>query len=320
MTVRVQDNSGHHLFGPVASRRLGRSLGVDLIPYKTCCLDCRYCECGPTTDLTIERRRFFPEEDILNELNEQLPKLNSELDFVTYAGSGEPTLSLSMRTVTQEIKKLTSHPLALLTNGILLYREDVIRDIQGIDVIIPSLDAADAKTFTVLNQPHADIDFKKYIAGLVNLREVFSGLIWLEILLCKGINDSPEHLANLRRHIERIQPDAIQLNTVFRPGADPDIQALSADALKNAEKMLGVTAQQYASVTGKSSHAAPEETDTLILKTIRRRPCTIHDLASGLNRTESEIRESLQRLIHKGELPDAEISESKFFFIHPGMD
>jgi wyosine [tRNA(Phe)-imidazoG37] synthetase (radical SAM superfamily) len=297
MTNKNNFPNQKYVFGPVPSRRLGRSLGVDLVPFKTCTLDCRYCECGHTTNLTLERKIYVPVDEVSEELRDRLPALKGNLDFITFSGSGEPTLSTSIPDIIEVIRELSTTPLAMLTNGTLLHQPDVIRDITDLDVIIPSLDTIDPALFRQLNQPHGNLDFYEYLHGLRQLRSRFKGRIWLEVLLCKGINDDPDHLADLGKEIRRIQPDAVQLNTVFRPGAEPDLLALSEAEMKTAESIMGITAQPYASIPQDNQE---EDNQQLIiqqiLEIITRRPCTVEDLASGLSYSSERIQEALDEL------------------------
>ncbi len=292
-----------HLFGPVASRRLGRSLGVDLVRHKICSLDCIYCECGPTTELTALRKEYVPTKDILFELDQYLPDLEDRLDFVTFSGSGEPTLSTAIGTVTRHIHSLVSTPVALLTNATLLYREDVIEDISEIDVIIPSLDTADPATFRSLNRPVSTIDFLKYLQGLRQLKSRIRGKIWLEILLCRGINDTPRELDKLAEEIKRIEPDAIQLNTPIRPGTDPEVLPLTSEELEIASAHMGITSQQLARLNYENvRQEISANSRDAILEIVRRRPCTVDDLAAGMGWPVGKVHHLVSDLHKSGAL------------------
>jgi wyosine [tRNA(Phe)-imidazoG37] synthetase (radical SAM superfamily) len=303
-----------HIFGPVASRRLGRSLGVDLVTYKTCTLDCLYCECGYTTSLSIKRKEFYPTEEVLAELETTLPELSRRLDFVTYSGAGEPTLSIAIGMVTTKIKLLTSTPVALLTNGTLLYRQDVLNDITEIDVVIPSLDAADETTFKQLNRPHPEVDFQTYLNGLRNLKRIYKGKVWLEILLCKGINDSLEHLKLLKEEIERINPDAVQLNTVYRPGSSEAAIPLTDKELQAVAMELGITSQPLAQPLYETiKEEITSELKDRVLQVLMRRPCTIMDLAKGLSWSLSKLIPLIETLIRQ-KLVDTTTKDGYVFY------
>ena len=213
-------NKYKYVFGPAPSRRLGLSLGLDLVPFKTCTLDCLYCEVGRTTTRTIRRFNRHLAEDILGELKDYLDSPGPKLDYITLAGCGEPTLNAEIGRIIEDIKIMTPIKVAVLTNGTLLYREKLRRELAQADLILPSLDTAREKTFLMLNRPHPALDLERIIEGMVIFRERFGGQIWLEALLCKGLNDQMPELEALHEAATRINPDRIQLNTVFRPPAN----------------------------------------------------------------------------------------------------
>ena len=235
---RVSARGFTYLFGPVFSRRLGRSLGVDLLPYKTCSLDCIYCECGPTTNLTAERANRVPTDDVIAELDAYLGP-RPPLDFVTFAGSGEPTLHAELGRIIAHLKK--SHPLykvAVLTNGTLFSNEENRRDVLGADLLVPSLDGATQESFQAINRPAPGIAVENVIEGLVALRRAYHGTYVLEVFVVPGINDSDSEVDALRRAAERIQPDAIQLNRLDRPGILPTITQASDELLDHIRGRL----------------------------------------------------------------------------------
>ena len=215
------------VYGPVASRRLGFSLGVDIIPFKTCTLDCVYCQLGSAGRTTVRRRSWFPPEAILAQIKEAIDS-GQRIDVITFSGSGEPTLSRDLGFLIRSIKKMTGIPVAVLTNGTLLGRRDVRRDLAAADIVGPSLDAVPAALFRRVNRPHASLDNRKVIDGLVRFRDEFAGEIRLEIMLVKGVNDSPAAIEAVKKAVARIRPDRIELNTVVRPPADRRAGALSA--------------------------------------------------------------------------------------------
>ena len=227
-----------YLFGPVFSRRLGRSLGVDLLPYKTCSLDCIYCECGPTTDLTAERSNRVSTEDVIAELDSYLVT-KPPLDFVTFAGSGEPTLHAGLGRIIAHLKQ--THPqykVAVLTNGTLFSSEESRRDVLGADLLVPSLDGATPESFQAINRPAPGITVEKVIDGLAALRRDYQGTYVLEVFIVPGINDTDAEVLALRKAAERIQPDAIQLNRLDRPGILPTIKAASDELLDSIRTRL----------------------------------------------------------------------------------
>ena len=215
----------NYLFGPVPSRRLGISLGVDLVPMKTCTLNCTYCECGRTTNLSLERKEYVPFEAVKEELTHYFSH-NPRPDYVTFSGSGEPTLNSRIGDVVHFIKSQTSDiPIAVLTNGTLLFQKQACDDIRDATVVIPSLDAATERVFRKINRPHPQLKIDTIIRGLVKFRKGYSGQIWLEVFIVPGLNDTEQELTALKRAIEEIEPDRIQLNTLDRPGTVPTIHA-----------------------------------------------------------------------------------------------
>lgn len=297
MTTIKKTQKNNHLFGPVPSRRLGISLGVDIIPYKTCSLDCLYCECGRTTCLTCERQSFFPPRLVLEELQAMLPGI-PHLDFITFSGSGEPTLNSDLGWLIAEIKKTCAAPVAVLTNGTLLYREDVRHDLLQADVVLPSLDAATAGVFARINQPCAGLEVERIINGMEMFRREYSGKIWLEIFIVKGVNDREEEIAALGRALQRIAPDKIQLNTLDRPPAYSGIESADFGTL---EKIRGHWPGLKVEII-KRAHRREEipafssNLENSLLNTICRRPLTLDDLAALTSKGESELRRYLDIL------------------------
>jgi len=228
-----------YLFGPVFSRRLGRSLGVDLLPYKTCSLDCIYCECGPTTLLTVNRSDLVPTDDVIAELDAYLGS-KPALDFVTFAGSGEPTLHAGLGRIIAHVK--LNHPqykVAVLTNGTLFSSEASRRDVLGADLLIPSLDGATPESFQAINRPAQGITVEDVIDGLVALRRDYRGTYVLEVFIVPGINDTDHEVRALRCAAERIQPDAVQLNRLDRPGILSSVTPASDELLASICTRLG---------------------------------------------------------------------------------
>ncbi len=277
------------IFGPVPSRRLGISLGIDIIPFKTCSLDCIYCECGATNHLSLERRHFIDVDTVLSQLKQILKDLN-HVDYITFSGSGEPTLNKDIGTMISEIKRLTSIPVAVLTNGTLLYRDDVARDLLPADVILPSLDAVSEEVFSKINRPHPQLEMVKIIDGLIRFRKVYTGEIWLEIFVVKSINDHDGELTELYRTIKKIRPDKVQLNSLDRPPSDPRVRPVEMkklEAIKQKWKDLPVEIVKRIR-RREEIVAFSKNLESTILNTITRRPLMIDDLVqlTGKNRLE----------------------------------
>ncbi len=314
MTLQGKKQKTRHIFGPVPSRRLGISLGVDIIPFKTCSLDCLYCECGPTSHLEIDRKRFFAPELLLEELRSVLPGI-PHLDHISFSGSGEPTLNSDLGWLIAEIKKMSPVPLAVLTNGTLLHRKDVRDDLALADVVLPSLDAATAAAFARINQPHGGLRLEQVIEGLVALRREYPGTIWLEVFIVKGINDNPQELAALHEAIRHIRPDRVQLNTLDRPPAYAGIESADHAAL---EAIRAAWSDLPVEII-KRTHSRREisafslNLENSLLNTLRRRPLTLADLIALTGKNENELRQYLE-VLEKERKVKTVIVENKIFF------
>lgn len=228
-----------YIFGPVISRRLGRSLGIDLIPFKTCSLDCIYCECGRTNSLTRERKEYVPTDEVINELNNYLSTL-PELDYLTFSGSGEPTLHSGIGKIINFLKdNYPQYKVALLTNGTLFTDKNVIAEVKRADLIVPSLDGVSEEVFSKINRPVNNITSQEIISGLENLRKEYRGEIWLEIFIVPGINDKEKELRLFKEAIARIRPDKVQLNTLDRPGTEAWVRPVPEEKLRSITGFLG---------------------------------------------------------------------------------
>ena len=283
-----------HVFGPVPSRRLGRSLGIDLIPFKTCSYDCIYCQLGRTTVTTIERKVYAPIDDVLDEVKRRLAN-GPHPDYITLSGSGEPTLHTEIGKVIQGIKAITEIPVAVLTNGSLLWMEDVHKALLNADLVVPSLDAGTPETFRKMNRPHETIDFNRMVEGMVAFGSEYSGDLWLEVFLVEGINDTDEEIAHIVDLAGRIKPNRIQLNTVTRPPAEETSRPLGKERLEQIARRFVPSAEVIADV-------APKMTDTQkgcmndILAMCQRRPCTLEDISQAFGLNPSDVVKYLHEL------------------------
>lgn len=294
-----------HLFGPVASRRLGVSLGLDLVPYKYCPLNCVYCEVQRTTHLTTERSEFFPLEEILAELDGFL-KDKPQLDYITFSGAGEPTLYLRIGEIIRHIK--TNYPqykLALLTNSVLFDDPGIRQDCLPCDVVLPSLDAVSQDVYEKLNRPRAGLTSASLIAGLMLFRKEYSGQIWLEVFILPGVNDTEQEVYLLRDTIADLQPDIVQLNSLDRPGAEDWVEAASPESLSRIRDIFMETLPMPVEIIAKAEyikadHPVDAIAGEMIQSILIRRPCTAEDLASTLNLHINEISKILRRYSAEG--------------------
>jgi len=227
-----------YVYGPVPSRRLGRSLGVNPIPSKTCNYSCIYCQLGRTDHMTNKRQDFFPPEEIIKEI-ESVTTNKEKIDYITLVGEGEPTLCKSIGKIIQSTKKLTDIPVAVITNGALLSEVDVRSELISADVVMPSLDAADQKTFERINRPIGRMQITKIIQGMVEFRKQFNGELWLEVMLVEGVNDSEEHLVKLSHILKEISPDRTYINIPIRPPAEPWVKPPDKETIAKAHAIIG---------------------------------------------------------------------------------
>jgi wyosine [tRNA(Phe)-imidazoG37] synthetase (radical SAM superfamily) len=290
--------------GPVPSRRLGFSLGVDLLPFKTCSMDCVYCQLGSSGKTTVRRREFVPVRTILGQIREALAK-KKPVDAITFSGSGEPTLHSGLGRIIAGIRGLTDVKIVLLTNSSCLTGARARRDAAAADIVVPSLDAATPRVFARINRPHAGLTVEKTIDGLVAFRREFKSQIWLEIMLVKGLNDGPAHLRALKKAIARIRPDRVQLNTVVRPPAEKSARPLTREELEAVREALGGDAEIIADFSREKRTEAPADPATAIAETILRRPMTAADLSASLGLPLEEVLAQLRRMEIGGQVRSA---------------
>jgi wyosine [tRNA(Phe)-imidazoG37] synthetase (radical SAM superfamily) len=278
---------------------LGRSLGIDLIPQKTCTFDCLYCQVGRTTCMTLERKDWVPLSEIRSELES---KLDTAPEVITFSGSGEPTLHERLGEMIETVRKLTAIPVAVLTNGSLLWEPEVRSSLLQADLVVPSLDAPDPTRFRQINRPHPDLSFEQMIGGLIAFGQAFPGRLWLEIFLLRGLNDAPSDLEKMAALAERIRPERIQLNTVTRPPADPEARAVPAEAMARIASIFGPRAEVIGGFEspGQSPESPVRKED--ILHMLRRRPCTLDDLVQGLGIRRSDAARAVEDLEVEGRI------------------
>ena len=304
-----------HLYGPVPSRRLGRSLGVDLVPPKICTYDCVYCQVGKTTERTLQRKEYIPTEEVLEEVKNFLSKRGTPIDHFSLSGSGEPTLHSQIGSVIKGIKGMSPIPVAVLTNGSLLYLEEVRDDLSHADIILPSLDAVSEEVFARINRAHKGISMVKVIEGLVEFRKVYQGQIWLEILFCKGVNDDRNELRRMKGAVNRIQPDRIHINTVVRPPAEPWAAPLSLEEMEEIQAFFGKKAS-IISEFDRHPVSLPEiNVKEEIFRILKRRPLSLVDLSKRMAIPKEELETTMQPMVEEGKIKTRRFRDSIYYQI-----
>ena len=294
----------HVLYGPVPSRRLGFSLGVDILPFKTCSMDCIYCQLGASAKTTVRRREYVSARAALAQIRKAVAS-GQRIDAITFSGSGEPTLNAAIGTIIRGIKRMTAIPVVVLTNSSCLSRPEARRALLRADIVVPSLDAATDAVFRKVNRPHAGLTAAGIIAGLSAFRREFQGQIWLEIMLVRGVNDGPGHLKKLKAAPALIRPDRIQLNTVVRPPAERRARPLGRDELERIRDFFGEGAEiiaEFKTPAAPAAGAGAGNAEADILAVAVRRPVTVADLALSLGRPDAEIAALISRLAAAGKV------------------
>jgi wyosine [tRNA(Phe)-imidazoG37] synthetase (radical SAM superfamily) len=307
-----------YVYGPVWSRRLGRSLGVDPVPFKTCTYDCIYCQLGRTTRKTIQRRSYLPAEAILSAVKEALTR-GPVPDVVTLAGSGEPTLNADIGILIEGIKQLTSIPVAVLTNGSLLGIPDVQKAVKLADLVLPSLDAGDAKQFVRVNRPHAKIHFDRMVDGLAEFTACFGKPVWLEVFVLAGITDNADQMAKIAALTRKIRPAKVQFNTVARPPCKSTAKAAASASLNRWRLFFDPPADVIAAeeIQPASPQVPVRVTDAAILNLLVRRPCTAQGVAQGLGLHSTEALKRLEALCGQGRAATRRQGDILFYVVPP---
>lgn len=308
-----------HVFGPVPSRRLGFSLGVDIIPAKYCSFDCIYCQIGKTTHLEVERMHFFDTEEIIDEVIASLEDAK-RVDFVTFSGSGEPTLNSDLGLMIREIKRRANMPVAVITNGSLLYKKDVRDDLMEADVILPSLDAASEDIFRYINRPHPFLDLDIIVTGLKEFRKNYKGQIWLEIMMLRDVNDDPDELAKLKDVIDDLGVDKVQLNTVVRPPSEQIRGTMGRSDLERVCRYFGPGCEVVCAFEGavefNDESPAWEER---VIEILKRRSMNLDDIVKITGLPLSKVKSRLSRMEYEGLVKSYSFEEC-LYYMNPQQD
>lgn len=291
-----------YVFGPVPSRRLGRSLGIDTIPLKTCNWNCVYCQLGRSQPVVNERKEYFPREAILAEIKAALKQhAAGAIDWITFVGSGEPTLHSSIGWLIQQVKHLTSLPIAVITNGSLLYLPEVQTALLGADAVLPTLDAGNPQLYKLINRPHPELDYERFVNSLRAFRGAYKGKLWIEVMLVRGLNDTAEALEELAQTLQSIGPDQVHILLPDRPPAETWVQPPEEEGLMRAAAILGNIAHVVPPVEGDFDLSGTDNIVDAIIAIITRHPMRQDQLENTLRRwVPGQIQETLKQLESSG--------------------
>jgi len=300
-------------FGAVPSRRLGFSLGVDIIPKKFCSFDCIYCQVGKTTNHDIKRKGFYDIQEVVSEVVRVTKNLKN-IDVITFSGSGEPTLNADIGVMIKEIKRQIDIPVSVITNSSLLYDEKVREEISSADIILPSLDAASEDIFHYINRPHSDIKLNTIIDGLKALRDTYKGKIWLEVMMIKDINDDLEELEKFKKIINVLNVDKVQLNTVTRPPVDNSIKSMTQDELERICRYFGNNCEIVCSFKkAVTEREGKEDSAETILSMINRRSLTLDDILSVTGLSLDETKNILKLMEKQGKIKSFYFADNIYY-------
>jgi wyosine [tRNA(Phe)-imidazoG37] synthetase (radical SAM superfamily) len=291
------------VYGPIPSRRLGQSLGIDPIPFKTCNWNCVYCQLGRSTPMTNERRDYFPSDEIVREVRASIESHQpGEIDWITFVGSGEPTLHASLGRMIEQIKGLTDIPVAVITNGGLLYQPEVRKDLTKADAVLPSLDAGTEELYRKVNRPWPDLTFDRLVTGLTTFRREYGGKIWIEVMLISGVNDTDPALRDLARVINGIGPDEVHLNLPIRPPGESWVKPADSEGLTRARTILGDVAKVVIPPPdGVFDLSAYDNVIDAVIGVITRHPMLEEEILQTLERwAPEEVKEALVGLSESG--------------------
>jgi len=311
------EQSKRLIYGPVPSRRLGFSLGVDIIPYKVCSYNCIYCQLGKTTSHILKRKSYVSPAIVIKGIKGAISE-NKKIDYITFSGSGEPTLNKDLCILIQKTKKITSIPIAVLTNGSLLWRKSVRNDLASADLVVPSLDAVSAVVFKKINRPAKGLSTKKVLDGIKKFAEDFEGEIRLEIMLVKGINDSENEINKINEFVKGLKINKIELNTVIRPPNDPKAGPLTKEELLRIKKLFdsNIKVEVISDFTKHhETRVFRKDLEQRIIDLLKRRPCRKEEMSVSLGVHLNELLKYLNLLMQRKKIRKSKKSSQKDFYI-----
>ena len=308
-----------YVFGPVPSRRLGQSLGIDTIPLKTCNWNCVYCQLGRTQPLVDERKEYYPSEEILAEVREALETHKpGEIDWVTFVGSGEPLLHAGIVWLIRQVKGMTDLPVALITNGSLLYLPEVRQELIPADAVLPTLDAGTAEVYRKINRPHPELTYERLVEGLIAFREEYKGKLWVEVMLVRGLNDTSQALRDIAEVLQRIRPNAVHINLPTRPPAETWVQPPTDESLMQAMAILGNIAEVVHPAEGIFDLSGHDNVVDAVVGIITRHPMRQEELERTLDHwSPGQVDQALADLVASGQAQVVERYGVRFWSAAP---
>jgi len=309
----------NYVFGPVPTRRLGQSLGIDPVPLKTCNWNCVYCQLGRSRPMVNERKDFFHADEILSEVENALVSHQpGEIDWVTFVGSGETTLHASLGWLIREVKKLTRLPVAVITNGSLLYLPEVRQELLTADAVLPSLDAGASELYQHINRPYPALSFESYLEGLITFSEEYQGNLWVEVMLVKDLNDTEDQLSKIASVLKRINPDEVHIMQPTRPPVETWVKPTDEEGLIRALAILGDTARIIHPASGSFDLSGAKTLVEAVVGIVTRHPMREDELVETLkNWTTGDVTKTLSTLEKSGELQVVERNGVRFWSASP---
>jgi wyosine [tRNA(Phe)-imidazoG37] synthetase (radical SAM superfamily) len=311
--VSEQDNK-KYVFGPVPSRRLGRSLGVDLIPFKYCSYNCVYCQLGRTPQHAIDRQEYVPMDTLVEQIKDALAS-GPKPDYITLAGSGEPTLYSRIGELIDRIHAMTDVPVDIITNGSTLWMDEVFNAVVKAELIIPTLTASDATTFEKINRPSVEVTFDRLIAGLDHLAKVCPQKVWLEVFIVNNINDDPRQVQQIAELTNRFKYARVQLNTAVRPPAEHEVEPVSKQKLEELAKLFTPEAEIIAEFPKSKSVGQTYVSSETILEMIIRHPCTLDDIVNGLGADRNQAAGAIEQLLKENKILSEKRQDKDYYYV-----
>ena len=314
------------VFGPVPSRRLGQSLGIDPVPLKTCNWNCVYCQLGRSQPMVNHRKKYFPKEEILSQVKDALDSLETgDIDWVTFVGSGETCLHQEIGELIGGVKKLTDIPVAVITNGSLLYLPEMREELSMADAVLPSLDAGNVELYRKINRPHPDLTFASLVDGLIRFRAVYTKKLWVEVMLIKGLNDSEQALKEIAEILERVNPDEVHIVQPTRPPVEMWVEPPDEEGLLRARAILGKVANIMHPMSGTFNLSGNEDLLDAILGIITRHPMKASELVDALEAwSPKDVHRTLDVLSASGKAQVVERQGVRFWSaaeaVYPKID